>query len=258
MADAPEKPKPKVQPIKIEPRARWLAGSFGVAGFATGAVATFTRSVEAGPVALIGVGFLLFLMALSGYLPTRLKIGDNEAEFNQAIQNFVEATVEETPANERDQLLQYLTDLGQAFPQAANSGLSALVYEQVIIEMIREIAHDVRPQIKTMTTVGPGRSLDMMITGPHELRSAGVEISARMQHGRVWAERVYDRFSAIKATEGPNFSLLLVVEHHVNRSVEEWVRLHDDARIVNVRNREDFEVLRAAVIDLVGPLDPDL
>jgi tetratricopeptide (TPR) repeat protein len=58
--------------------------------FIAGGVAVFTRSNEAGPVALIGVGALLFMIAVTGFLPTRLKIGDNEANWHREVAESVE------------------------------------------------------------------------------------------------------------------------------------------------------------------------
>jgi tetratricopeptide (TPR) repeat protein len=75
------------QAVKIEPWARWIAGIFGVVGLGSGGAAVYLTHVEAGPVALIAGGALFLLMALSGVLPTRLKIGDNEAEWQEVAES---------------------------------------------------------------------------------------------------------------------------------------------------------------------------
>jgi type II secretory pathway component PulM len=69
--------------VKVEPWARWVAGFLGVAGVGSGGAAVFLTHVEAGPVALIAGGVLFLFVALSGVLPTRVKIGDNEAEWQE-------------------------------------------------------------------------------------------------------------------------------------------------------------------------------
>jgi tetratricopeptide (TPR) repeat protein len=79
-------------------------------------VAVFVTHVEAGPVALIAGGVLFMFIALSGVLPTRLKIGDNEAEWQQEIA--------ESAASIRRQVPEVgaLLDSGGASPEAILSG----------------------------------------------------------------------------------------------------------------------------------------
>lgn len=71
------------QAVKVQPWARWVAGFLGAAGVGSGGTAVFLTHVEAGPVALIGGGVLFLFLALGGVMPTRLKIGDNEAEWQE-------------------------------------------------------------------------------------------------------------------------------------------------------------------------------
>jgi tetratricopeptide (TPR) repeat protein len=75
------------QAVKVQPWARWAAGFAGVAGCGSGGTAVFLTHLEAGPVALIAGGALFLLVALAGVLPTRLKIGDNEAEWQEVAES---------------------------------------------------------------------------------------------------------------------------------------------------------------------------
>lgn len=75
------------QAVKIQPWARWVAGFFGAAGVGSGGAAVFLTHVEAGPVALIASGVLFLFLALGGVMPTRLKIGDNEAEWQEVAES---------------------------------------------------------------------------------------------------------------------------------------------------------------------------
>jgi hypothetical protein len=88
----PEGPQSSTRrsPIEVQTWARCLAGILGLAGLYAGIVATFTRDVEAGPVALIAMGSLFLIIALSGVLPTRIKIGHNEAAWEREIDDSVE------------------------------------------------------------------------------------------------------------------------------------------------------------------------
>jgi hypothetical protein len=75
------------QAVKVQPWARWIAGFLGAAGAGSGGAAVFLTHVEAGPVALIAGGVLFLFLALGGVMPTRLKIGDNEAEFHELVES---------------------------------------------------------------------------------------------------------------------------------------------------------------------------
>jgi tetratricopeptide (TPR) repeat protein len=71
------------RPVRIRSGARGLAGVIGLVSLGAGGAAVFVRDVEAGPVALIAVGFFFLIIAVSGVLPTRLKFGENEAEWRE-------------------------------------------------------------------------------------------------------------------------------------------------------------------------------
>ena len=74
---------------------RITAFTFGIAGLGAGAVAVFVTHLEAGPVALLAVGLIFMIFGLAGTLPTRLKVGDNEAAWElerQAVETFVRAS----------------------------------------------------------------------------------------------------------------------------------------------------------------------
>lgn len=57
---------------------RWTAGFLGFLMVGVGSLAVFTREVEAGPTALIAIGALLLVMAVTGSPITRARFGDNE------------------------------------------------------------------------------------------------------------------------------------------------------------------------------------
>ena len=83
--------------IGVETWARWAAGVLGLIGLGAGGTAVFVTDLEAGPVALIVVGALLLFIGLAGVMPTRLKIGDNEAEWLREIGESVERIEEKAP-----------------------------------------------------------------------------------------------------------------------------------------------------------------
>lgn len=76
--------------IPIPRKSRWSLGLAGLVSFIAGGVAVFTRSNEAGPVALIGVGAVLLMVAVAGFMPTLLKVGDSEARWHREVAESVE------------------------------------------------------------------------------------------------------------------------------------------------------------------------
>ena len=88
----------------------------GVAGLGAGGVAVFITHVEAGPVALLAVGLIFMIIALSGRLPTRLKIGENEAEWQEVAGEVIETAIEASPPSAKAQLANQLGELAEVAP----------------------------------------------------------------------------------------------------------------------------------------------
>jgi tetratricopeptide (TPR) repeat protein len=98
---------------------RWwraVAVALGAGGLGAGGVAVFVTKLEAGPVALLVVGFLFIIIGMSGKLPNRLKIGEAEAEWQ----------IKESEERIRQQVLEVgaLLDAGGASLNAISSGRS--------------------------------------------------------------------------------------------------------------------------------------
>jgi hypothetical protein len=100
VADRPDEVSKNSTPVmprsanKLGTRNRVIAYTLGVAGLGAGGVAVFLTHVEAGPVALLAVGLIFMIVALSGRIPSRLKIGENEAEWQDAAGEVIETAVE--------------------------------------------------------------------------------------------------------------------------------------------------------------------
>lgn len=110
----------------------------GLAGLGAGGVAVFITQLEAGPVALLVAGLVLLLVGIGGRLPSRLRVGDNEAAWD-AVETFVERLAEDTAPGGRSDFLDALDDLAEAAPQLAGSAISAIAYENLIFEMLSAV-----------------------------------------------------------------------------------------------------------------------
>jgi hypothetical protein len=78
------------------------------------------------------------IIALGGVLPTRLKFGEGEAEWQTAAGQVLETAVEAAPSAARAELIDQIGSLAEVAPQAASPALSGYAYEELIIQILRE------------------------------------------------------------------------------------------------------------------------
>src|SRR5690242_15617247 len=83
MADVPARPSNKQpQPIKLDgPHQASSIGIIGCGLIVTGVLAVFKTEVEAGPVAILGIGFVLFIIGVARQLPIKIGAGNASLEF---------------------------------------------------------------------------------------------------------------------------------------------------------------------------------
>ena len=124
----------KAIPLKRLPR--WALGLVGTVGMAAGSVAVFTRDVEAGPVAMMGIGGIFFLLGISGVLPTRLKVGDYESEWMEEVGEQLAAVTELVPTEAHEELLSVLRRLSLVLPEAATPAMAGLAYEELVSHLL--------------------------------------------------------------------------------------------------------------------------
>ncbi|UMG93990.1 TfuA domain-containing protein [Nocardioides sp. TF02-7] len=137
MADEDDQKAParRKQAIKLKSEQRWLVGLLGAAGMGAGSVATFLDAAEVGPAVMIGIGAIFFLIGLAGVLPTRLKIGDTEAEFWQEVGEKVGEVLEQLPPQTRAEVL---ASIATSAPEAVGPSLQAAAYDEMIIQMVKD------------------------------------------------------------------------------------------------------------------------
>ncbi len=96
-----------------------------------GTIAVFIAHRDAGPVALLVVGALLLVLAVIGYLPTRLKWeGKGEIEWQQEVGEAFADFVESTPTRHQEAVLPLLASLSNVAPAATAAPLRALTRRQ--------------------------------------------------------------------------------------------------------------------------------
>lgn len=166
-------PARPARPLTLKLSVWWRAVSvaLGLIGLGAGGAAVFITHVEAGPVALLIVGLIFLLIGMSGRMPNRIKVGDNEAAW-EAVQEFVERVADEVSDEARPELLEAVGDLAEAAPSAATPTFRALMYENLIMTMLRELARtdgDI-----SFDPMNNDRLFDGVVVGPE--RRAAIEI----------------------------------------------------------------------------------
>lgn len=229
----------------------------GVAGLGSGAVAVYVTRLEAGPVGLLAVGFLLLLIGMSGRLPTRLKVGDNEAEWQEereAFQEFVE-TVAEDADNKPADLMGALDKLAEAAPEVANPALSAMAYEALVMNAIAELGHGSTGQLNspefTLVDLGRRGPVDAIIESRDGSRIA-VEIKAyrsgmplRVIHG------VFDSLLRLRETRNDIETLLLISRTELKSTTLDMLSNQPEGEVLVVvlKDPKDVESLKSAIRD---------
>lgn len=144
MADDDKPKPPPPQPIKID--GPYQSSSIAILGLAlmfTGIVAVFKTTVEAGPVAMMGIGVLLFLIGVSRQLPTRLKAGDYEAEWSAAVTDALNKVIDEVPPERLPAVERAIHELARTAPTVAASAHKSIVSERELLERVRQAALEV-------------------------------------------------------------------------------------------------------------------
>jgi hypothetical protein len=137
---------------KLSMPGRVTAFALGAASLGAGAVAVFVTHLEAGPVALLAIGLIFMIVGLAGTLPTRLKVGDNEAAWEierQAVETFVERVAEDVvPVVNQREFLGALDDLAEDAPRFAAPLYSALAYERIVKSMLEDAVRTLDEDVK--------------------------------------------------------------------------------------------------------------
>jgi hypothetical protein len=238
--------------LKINTWYRVASLLLGLAGLGSGGTAVFLTHVEAGPVALLAVGLLFLLIAMAGQLPTRIRIGDNEAEW-QAVGKFVETVVEDSSAD-RPELLEALADLAVAAPRATSSALGAVAYELMISNMLHEFVSRANETGEDHLSFEPSqtrRGFDGLLIGPR--KRVGVEIKAYSKGlPRQVLYEIAGQFSAVVSSEGPN-AVLLVSRSPLGRSAQfEVADQFENFYVAVVEDSGDRETLESAARAALG------
>jgi hypothetical protein len=230
-----------------------LSGVAGLVGLASGGAAVFVTDNEAGSVALLTVGVLFSFFGLAGLLPTRLKLGDNEIEWQQQVGDVLTDAVDAARPESRAALVQRIADLSAAAPTVAGRSLAVLAREAVMYEVLRAAI----PDHLRWESQGPGgHRFDALIMDPATGRRLGVELKA---NAKPLGSAVFGNFlrhlDGIRSDPAAD-ALLLVVNQPLLESAR---RLAEEQHlpVVTASGPEDTSKLREAIVQGLKPRPED-
>ena len=254
VADEPETSRRPLA-IKLTWWNRAIFDVLGLAGLGAGAAAVFITHLEAGPVALIAAGLLLLLIGIGGHMPSRLKVGDNEAAWEierEAVQTFVERVATEAPVESRPELLDALGDLAEDAPQAAIKGLAGLAFEQRVgLEISAAVISLGESQVSFSIQERADQGVDAVLQGPGgRLVAVEIKYSARSVSS-AWIEMMDQRL----LSRSPSYfrAILLITKTRLTRSAERTLKKYPEFRHLIYEDLYFMEKLTDTLRELLLP-----
>lgn len=241
---------------KLSTPSRLTAYALGVAGLGAGGVAVFITHVEAGPVALLAVGLIFMIIALSGRLPTRLKIGENEAEWQEVAGEVIETAIEASPPSAKAQLANQLGELAEVAPRAAAPALSGLAYEQSIRQIIEQAVNKIPAVERLLTWV----MLEEVGEFDFAIQATGnrfilVEVKASPRLSMSQAAMIIAKSHFYReAYPDRKTGVLLISRYSPSAGVRAMFMQNPFSAYVVVREREDEDTLIGAINGLLSDL----
>jgi hypothetical protein len=113
---------------------------------------------------MLAIGVVFTLIGISGRLPHRLKIGDNEAEWEPMVAAAVGQIADQVPGDRLDRVADALDDLATVAPRAATSVASHVFRGQARVDALRNVARRLGVAIDQPVTVN-GKTSDMTLLG---------------------------------------------------------------------------------------------
>jgi len=232
--------------IPLTPRQRRFSGFAGGAALLAGGAAVFLTENELGSVALLTVGILFAFFALAGLLPTRLKLGDNEIEWQERVGEALREAVDEAPPESRAALIRTITELSASAPGLASQSLSGIAREALIMELLRAA---IPPDVQWQSAVDSPdlMSLDAVVIDPNTQHRLGIEVKAYTKPlGGSVIYHLAGRFASLRKKESID-SLLLVTASPLTERAQEAAQ-EADILVVVASGPEDIPDVRHAIL----------
>ena len=203
--------------------------------------------------ALLAVGLIFMIIALSGRLPTRLRIGDNEAEWQDFAGEVIETALDAASPSARAELVPQLEELAEVAPRAAAPALSGIAYDANLAWAVVQAVHKIpdAQQVQTRVTLEEVGEFDFVIEASDNRfilveaksspRLSAAQIGPIIENARFYGEAYPDRKTA----------LLFVSRYSLSAAVQALLMQTSNAACIVFRNREDDAALISAITGLL-------
>ncbi|MET7744801.1 hypothetical protein [Streptomyces sp. NPDC005385] len=235
---------PSVPLTRLE---RTLAGGMGLLMIGGGTAAVFTRKVEAGPTALITVGALLVVIAISGVSIKRAKIGDNEITLHN--RQAAALQIARTPADELNAALNVLAayDPTAVTDPSIRMAISGAYTSAVISSLVRKFGSNIS---KPKHSFDAEVVLGVGLIGIEIQHYQSIDRNIRMRL-RDMARRLADRVARSSAERYQGIAIISNVDVPAQVQVQTEIALANE---LHVGNHPD---VRLRFITLEDPSDEE-
>ena len=235
---------------------RVTAYTLGMASLGAGGVAVFVTHVEAGPVALLFVGLIFMIIGLSGRLPTRLRVGDNEAEWQEFAGDIIETALDSATPSAKAELVPQLEELAEVAPRAAAPALSGIAYDANLAWAVVQAVHKVpdAQEVQTRVRLEEVGEFDFVIEASDNRfilveakaspRLSMSQVSEIMAKAHFYRETYPDR----------KVGLLLVSRYPLSAGIRAMFMQTSNAACIVFRSRDDDDALIGAINGLLSGL----
>jgi hypothetical protein len=236
---------------------RVTAYALGIAFLGAGGVAVFVTHVEAGPVALLFVGLIFMIIGLSGRLPTRLRIGDNEAEWQEFAGDIIETALDSATPSAKAELVPRLEELAEVAPRAAAPALLGIAYDANLAWAVVQAVHKVpdAQEVHTRVSLEEVGEFDFIIEASDNRfilveaksspRLSMAQVGPIIEKARFYGDAYLDRKTA----------LLFVSRYPLSAAVQALFAQAQNAVCIVFRSRDDDNELIGAITRLLYDLE---
>jgi len=187
-------------------------------------------------------------------MPTRLKIGENEAAW-EGVQDFVERVADETPREAQPALLDALSELAEAAPQLAAAGVGAVTYETQIVDMINGVINTLPGgQVKFVFGLVENKRTgrpDLHLEAPNRTVLVEIRSSTKMLSPDS-VEYLFRQINDLGEERPRPVAALLVTRTPLRPDAFDVLRGRHDVYYVHVKGAQDFDRLEKAIRNAVG------
>lgn len=183
---------------------RFTSGAIGLLMIAAGTVAVFKRSVEAGPTALIAIGAILVVMAVTGSGITRAKFGENEVTL-AARRKIAAAAIAMASPEEADAAIAVAAAYDPvAIPVSSGlAGESYARYERLVGERVRRLAN--ADSVTYSERFGPYQ-VDYVVRLPG--RMIALEVKYGSPDRRIDSSRIHAALGILTASDAETLAVV--------------------------------------------------